>query len=96
MKIMRLVATKPLLPAAALSVFVLLLAAWTEPSRETTDSTSPFIVAQAKADKGKAATGGQQINPGSAGTGKGTQCPPGKKPTFVPARGKGAGTFECM
>lgn len=96
MSIVRLFKVKPLLPVAALSVSVLALAAWAESSRGTPESAAPLVVAQAKADKGKAATGGQQINPGGAGTGKGTQCPPGKKPVFVAARGKGAGTVECQ
>jgi hypothetical protein len=86
---------QPFVPAAVLLTAVVTLAFATAPAPDTAEqSADPFVLAQAKADKGKASA--SQINPGGSGTGKGTQCPPGKKPVFVAARGKGAGTVECQ
>jgi hypothetical protein len=85
---------QPLLPAAALLAVTLALAFAASPTHQAAArADEPVLLAQTKADKGKAPAA--QINPGGTGTGKGTQCPAGKKPFFVPSRGKGAGEFQC-
>jgi hypothetical protein len=85
---------QPFAPAAAMLAAALAFAIVASPApRAAAEADSPLVLAQTKADKGKAPV--SQINPGGTGTGKGTQCPAGKKPFFVPSRGKGAGEFQC-
>jgi hypothetical protein len=95
MRTIRSFAAKPLLPAVILSVSTLILAAWVS-SPDAAEPTSPLVVAQAKADKAGKSEAPTKANPSGLGVGKGTECPPGKKATFVAARGKGAGTVECQ
>jgi hypothetical protein len=91
--LLKKISVQPLMPAAAMLAAALVLAFVGSAPRAAAEADSPLVLAQTKADKGKAPA--PQINPGGTGTGKGAECPPGKKPFFVPSRGKGAGEFQC-